>query len=235
MDQSSDQLFKCPDCAEWVKIEAKVCRFCGRQIARDIKQHTLQKSRLAQEHLKEEEARIARKAAEYKIKRDQSRQKLRAFLKTPGFIAFGGIILVGLLVFSTVLGLNLSAERQSLIEYKGDWVNRVKECEQWIDLSDEYVDSYTVNESNSELKLTIYNWLDSNKFLFCVGNGITVDPPPHPNGSSYNLGYWLETNNDNSERGRAAPVVDYGNLLVITDQSLVNDVNVYRITITKKY
>lgn len=29
---SGDGLVKCPSCAEWVKQEAKVCRFCGRDM-----------------------------------------------------------------------------------------------------------------------------------------------------------------------------------------------------------
>jgi hypothetical protein len=34
--EGSERLFKCQNCAEWVKAEAKVCRFCGKDIAKDI-------------------------------------------------------------------------------------------------------------------------------------------------------------------------------------------------------
>ncbi len=68
------ELFKCPKCAEWIKAEAEICRFCGYSIANDVlrarkaleERAALQQiefanmQRLAREHDKAvEEARIA--------------------------------------------------------------------------------------------------------------------------------------------------------------------------------
>jgi hypothetical protein len=56
--KGSEELFKCPYCAEWVKSEAKVCRFCGKDIAQQISQLSEQEQKLDEKQRKAEQFRF---------------------------------------------------------------------------------------------------------------------------------------------------------------------------------
>jgi hypothetical protein len=99
---------KCPKCAEWIKVEASVCKHCGHEVGEYIQ---------AQMHAQqaEESARIEKLETQLAAEREASQAARTKMLKSKKFRLFaaaGTVVVVGLVAFiSTSLVRNEMAKQ----------------------------------------------------------------------------------------------------------------------------
>lgn len=224
---SGEQLVKCPFCAEWVKSEAKVCKYCKSDIEDAIAKIKIhEKQELEQEIFARSEAEkleLSQKA----IVEEQSREKRKQLFASKPFKIFAPItiILVGLigylLISPSIKGLNYSAQldekaRQSDLAIE-DWSKAISICE------NEYPEEASVSGvklSSDGNRITVENTDDSTlSFVSCILK-ITVD-------STYTLGdYWKRLQNTNRDIGEE-------NVSVIVQEGIDQD-HTGRLTISKR-
>ena len=219
--RDADTLFKCPNCAEWVKSEAKVCRFCGKDIAKDVQVLLEREKKVADKEQREYEERARASLQEQERIQEEKRQKLSRTLKNPLVIVFSSILGAVVLSAITLFFLNGNAERQALIDSKSDWASLAKSCEGSL-----YVDggdTYEVRDSGKEIVVNAYN-VAGNPFLDCIGQKIAIDAP-----ADRKLGLHITYAGDTwSGGGLGTMTTEYGNLRISANRL---DQNSYVITI----
>jgi hypothetical protein len=222
--KDSESLFKCPNCAEWVKAEAKVCRFCGKDISTAVQSFLAQEKKNADKEQKELEER----ARESQKLKELQKQKLRALFRNPLVIGLSSILVVAVVAAIAMYFVNMAAERQALSESKSDWTALAKSCEGELEASDGS-DTYQVRNSGSEIVLNVYSVLHS-EFLECLGGKIAIDAEFR---MYDNLAFTLfEDGSDAWSSGRGLVRAEYGNLSVVAERVGENE---YIVTIKKKY
>jgi hypothetical protein len=204
-----------------VKSEARVCRFCGKDIASDIAESSAKdKKDLERENRAEEQRRRAYAKEQEELKEAQ-KQRLQAFFKTPWVIGLTSILVIGLIASLTSAFLNSSSERQKLIESKSDWSALARSCE-----GDLYVDggdTYQVRDSGREIVVNAY-YVAGNPFLDCLGQKIAIDAP-----ADRKMGLHITYAGDTwSGGGLGTMTTEYGNLRISANRV---DQDAYIITI----
>ena len=209
--RGSDELFKCPYCAEWVKSEAKVCRFCGKDIATEIAQSSAKDKQALEQQNKANEERNRAYAKEQLELKEAKKRKLLDFIRKPWVIGVSSIISLGVIGALAATFLNINSERQQLIESKSDWTALAKSCEGFL-----YVDggdTYEVRNSGKEIVINAY-YLAGNPFIDCLGQKIAIDAP-----TENNLGIHIMYAGDRwSGGGLGTMTTEYGDLGVTANR-----------------
>ena len=131
---SEGELVKCPFCAEWVKSEAKVCKFCGKDIGDLI-------ASLRKEDQDQEAAALAQreaKLAAYNAVRAEAAAKQAAqraaFRRTSKFkLLVAGIMAVGLGIVGLIIFLSVQPQPQKPLvksdyERVNEWLTAMDSC-----------------------------------------------------------------------------------------------------------
>lgn len=123
---STEGLEKCPFCAELIKREAQVCKFCQRDVSEEFtlrREERMKEDRLASQRsirlAQEEEASIAQSAELAARAKAESRERTRALIKTPKFIiAMSGLaaVVVGLSAFAVSENMKRDAAIEAELE-----------------------------------------------------------------------------------------------------------------------
>ena len=144
--QNQAYVSRCPACAEWINLEAKVCKSCQN----DVMSHNLSlKKEMKKIDIDISEADLARKSLE-KAQRD-------ALVKSPifkglcWFILIFVIILVGLRVPSTFSYYKATGTPSSALELAKSWNSIIEEC-QFSTLTQ----SFNPSKNQPEAKVKVY-------------------------------------------------------------------------------
>jgi hypothetical protein len=109
-NSSGEELVKCPFCAEWVKSEAKVCKYCKSDIETAITQY-----REAEATAKSKEKELLAQEAENQKKLQsenakKQKQELKKFLSSKVF--FWGLGITALVVIGSIVLISISIGEQ---------------------------------------------------------------------------------------------------------------------------
>jgi hypothetical protein len=184
---------KCPFCAEWVKSEAKVCRFCGRDIEEPIKQ-LIESDRAAIRATKNEEhaerqARAAQQKAfeEKRVARSrQARVQRRALLRKPSTIITVSTVFILIASVVAISLVNLANDNvakavkaRQILEAHSDWLALAGNCDS---LKREDI-SYTVSPDNKSLSVKGRDRIDV-PWTTCIGQQLAIGAPQTADGET---------------------------------------------------
>lgn len=187
-NSAGEELVKCPFCAEWVKSEAKVCKFCKRDIESEIADlkreeanQTIAAAKLATARSEEEELK--------RIELEKERKKeFKKFLSSRKFFIGLSVVLLALVVVSIISIIKVGEEQdkaqqaQQIADQKAeiserarsDWDFALTRCEEShpSGISDS---GTTLSEDGNTL--TIQQSEGSNTgFVLCVLKSVVEDP-----------------------------------------------------------
>lgn len=122
--QNQEYVSKCPACAEWIKLEAKLCKSCQF----NVEEHNGQLSRLMQN--------IDEEISEVNLAREiQQRAQMRAIVKSPilkwslGFVILTMIVLLAIRIPSTIAYYKATGTPSSASELERSWSLMIDECQ----------------------------------------------------------------------------------------------------------
>lgn len=239
--KESEELFKCPYCAEWVKVEAKICRFCSKEIAQDIARLSAKDRKAQEAEQLAHEKQLKERIESAQEKQLQRKEKTSSFVKGPipkrlfaGFVGLIVVVAVGFFVLSFL-------EKQQETERKSDWASLVRQCdskkETWAphNFGSALGDGYTINATNTELIFHVDVDFQYGEWIHCVGEKIAVDPPAGNIGGFEYKDYmgrflWNEGISTNDFTSNPQLSLSYGNLDVLVEMEDV----LYKLTIIPK-
>ena len=146
---------KCPNCAEYIKTEAKICRFCQTNVASHFKdlanqlelkrkeseKQAEEEERLRQIHEKAEQQNLEAQREAYEKQRVSDREKFLRLLRKPTVFIPGLAVIVGVAFFasSTINAKNL--ESTKLADNVAEATILIKQCGHYFDYQDYEVSS----------------------------------------------------------------------------------------------
>jgi hypothetical protein len=173
----------CPFCAESVKEEAKVCRYCGRDIQDFINDLIKKDKELTLEATAEAEEEASERAEldaliEQDIRREHdeeilaSKAKRRAFVRKPSTLV-GGVIVVILAAAGISVPFVIASQNSvAAMVASNDWVPRLKTC----DAASTIAVPYNLSANSKRVEIQLGDVIPF-VWLTCVGNQIAIDPP----------------------------------------------------------
>lgn len=245
----------CPFCAELVKKEASVCRFCGRDIVErlealySIRQAAAieaEKVQFQREIVAREE--LAKATAEQQATRDAARARRKAFYRKPStivlavvaaFVVVAGVIFTPVIANSlresqrTIEQQRVAAEYETALDGHRDWANLVLNCDE-----ENRTDiTWLVSEDNRRLNISGIGPLNV-LWHSCVGHQIAANSPDEFTSSvdfTDGLGWYIKTKLASAPgSGAGVPVtLTYGNLNIVVNLPLIFS-DPYEILITRE-
>ena len=133
--QGGVQVIKCSDCAEWVKLEAMVCRYCGKDVSETNKK-IIDDLRALKKEQEDAQLRILNQEIEERVlKRENRKQLIFKFMKNMKVsIPFALVLLIAisalsLFVVDKVKYSNIPEKVSRNIPYATEiWKNYLNEC-----------------------------------------------------------------------------------------------------------
>lgn len=123
----SKKMGKCPDCAEWINLEAKVCKHCGVKVG-------IYFENILTDLNSERERKMVERERALEVRKIAIRSKLRKVAKSKYFkVSLAGGVIVAMILAGLQVSrmLTLSAliqEPSNAISLKSDWLEKIGKC-----------------------------------------------------------------------------------------------------------
>lgn len=188
ISSSGEELVKCPFCAEWVKAEAKICKFCNSEIEQAINEYRRAELEAKNTAKRKEEEESQKLLELQKKQKQQKQQDMRKFLRSRKFFIGLGVVVVTAIfasVFTAIaigeqqkqeqIALDIEKQKQQKEEQaQNDWSYALSTCDETF--PNGVQDSGTVLSGDGN-SISIQKAEGSNTgFVSCILKTVVEDP-----------------------------------------------------------